>query len=117
MDQLKKKFTKVEENSNDPQLSTPETNNENSPNKFDELQKELEKKLNHLNQPKKEESKKEESKAVTFDSSANKINLNDYRAQMRQKFANPSSDNNIQMGSPPVKNESFFIISKLFFFF
>lgn len=101
LDQLKKKFQKTEENS----PPKPEPKNESSPNKFDELQKELEKKLNNLNQPKKEDPP---GKSVTFDAQPNnnKINLNDYRAQLKQKFATPASDSNIPLETTQPKNES-----------
>lgn len=101
LDQLKKKFQKTEENP----LPKPEPKIESSPNKFDELQKELEKKLNNLNQPKKEDPL---VKSFTVDSQPNnnKINLNDYRAQLRQKFAAPASDSNIPLETAQPKTES-----------
>ena len=73
----------------------PEKKQESSPTKFDELQKELQKKLNNLNQ-----KKEEEKTDIMTTSTTNKINLNEYRAQLKKKL-NPQSEQNIPPPEPP----------------
>ena len=64
----------------------------------------MEKKLNILNQAKKEETKPQ----TPDEQNTNKISLNDYRAQLKQKFA-PVSGTNLpmSMSSSINKNEGY----------